>query len=147
MPHNEHNSVRSCLSVSLSLSQCLSVSLRVSLTFHLSSLVCSRCLFTLSPHSATRCLFVVTRCHTTLSHTHTFATRCRPDSRAYLVSVGGSMTPVNPSGAPLATITYLDSMDEGEAVADGVGGKGGDSMYVHMSTCPRVHASTCTYMC
>ena len=145
--------------MSLGLSQSLSVSLRVSLTFHLSSLVCSRCLFTLSTHSATRCLFVVcslsfrclfvaTRCHAvTLSHTHTFATRCRPDSRAYLVSVGGSMTPVNPSGAPLATITYLDSMDEGEAVADGVGGKGGDSMYVHMSTCPRVHASTCPYMC
>ena len=63
------------------------------------------------------------------------------------MSVGGSMTPVNPSGAPLATITYLDSMDEGEAVADGVGGKGGDSMYVHVSTCPRVHVSIYVLTC
>ena len=64
------------------------------------------------------------------------------------MSLGGSMTPVNPSGAPIATITYLDSMDEG---AEGVGGKGGDSMYVHVSTCPRVHATaaniTSVYRC
>ena len=55
------------------------------------------------------------------------------------MSLGGSMTPVNPSGAPIANITYLDSMDEGDGGAEGVGA----SMYVYVSTCPRVHVLTC----